>query len=246
MSTDVPAKKSKPNFMKILIYFIAGVIVMTTAATNLLVVYVLFAPDTLPKPIYLVYQLPAGATTQPGVEGANTAEGQPGVTAGSANPIAIITGKPATGEAAPAAVEGNKSAEAETSKTGKEAVASEDVVPGQGIMVDTSTKIVNLAEPGGKKFIRVTATLEFAPPAGYSTMPEEEKSAALTEFTTEINARVPILDDTIVTILSSKDFQSVYTTEGKDALRQEIMDAVNTKLPEYKVIYVYFKEFVMQ
>jgi len=246
MSTDAPVKKSKPNFMKILIYFIAGVIVMTTAATNLLVVYVLFAPDTLPKPIYLVYQLPAGATTQPGVEGAVTADGQPGVTAGSANPIAIITGKQATTAAEPAAAE-HPAAEAETGTTTKEQhTASEGVEPGQGIMVDTSTKIVNLAEPGGKKFIRVTATLEFDPPGGYSTMPEEEKGAALTEFTTEINAKVPILDDTIVTILSSKDFQSVYTTEGKDALRQEIMNAVNTKLPEYKVIYVYFKEFVMQ
>jgi len=245
MATDVPAKKSKPNFLKILIYFIAGVIVMTTAATNLLVVYVLFAPDTLPKPIYLVYQLPAGATTQPGVDGAVTANGQPGVTAGSANPIAIITGKPASSEATPVAAE-PKAAEATTGKNSKEPVASEDVVPGQGIMVDTSTKIVNLAEPGGKKFIRVTATLEFAPPAGYSAMTEELKATALTAFTTEINARVPILDDTIVTILSSKDFQSVYTTEGKDALRQEIMNAVNTKLPEYKVIYVYFKEFVMQ
>jgi len=245
MSTDAPVKKSKPNFMKILIYFIAGVIVMTTAATNLLVVYVLFAPDTLPKPIYLVYQLPAGATTQPGVEGA-TAEGQPGVTAGSANPIAIITGKPAAAEAEPAAAEQHAAA-AETGPTVNETHnTAEGVEPGQGIMVDTSTKIVNLAEPGGKKFIRVTATLEFNPPSGYSEMPEEEKGAALTEFTTEINAKVPILDDTIVTILSSKDFQSVYTTEGKDALRQEIMDAVNTKLPEYKVIYVYFKEFVMQ
>jgi flagellar protein FliL len=245
MSTDVPVKKSKPNFMKILIYFIAGVIVMTTAATNLLVVYVLFAPDTLPKPIYLVYQLPAGATTQPGVDGAVTANGQPGVTAGGANPIAIITGKQASTEATPVAAE-PKAAEGTTGKNSKEPVASEDVVPGQGIMVDTSTKIVNLAEPGGKKFIRVTATLEFAPPAGYSAMTEELKATALTAFTTEINARIPILDDTIVTILSSKDFQSVYTTEGKDALRQEIMDAVNTKLPEYKVIYVYFKEFVMQ
>jgi len=113
-------------------------------------------------------------------------------------------------------------------------------------MIDTSTKIVNLAEPGGKKFIRVTATLEFAPPAGYAEMPEEEKTAALSEFTTEINAKIPVLDDTIVTLLSSKDFQSVYTTEGKDTLRQEIMTAVNTRLPDYKVIYVYFKEFVMQ
>jgi flagellar FliL protein len=243
MSTDAPAKKSKPNFLKILIYFIAGVIIMTTAATNLLVVYVLFAPDTLPKPIYLVYQLPAGATTQPG------AEGQPGVNAGSANPIAVITGKPAasSAETTPAA-EAPKNSEPASGKTTSEAKAApaEGVEPGQGIMVDTSTKIVNLAEPGGKKFIRVTATLEFAPPEGYSAMAEEAKGAALTAFTTEINAKIPILDDTIVTILSSKDFQSVYTTEGKDALRKEIMDAVNSKLPEYKVIYVYFKEFVMQ
>lgn len=243
MSTDTPAKKSKPNFLKILIYFIAGVIVMTTAATNLLVVYVLFAPDTMPKPIYLVYQLPAGATTQPG------AEGQPGVTAGSANPIAVITGKPGAAAAEPTlAAEAPKTSEAAAEKTTSEpkAASAEGVEPGQGIMVDTSTKIVNLAEPGGKKFIRVTATLEFAPPEGYSAMAEEAKAAALTAFTTEINAKIPILDDTIVTILSSKDFQSVYTTEGKDALRKEIMDAVNSKLPEYKVIYVYFKEFVMQ
>ncbi|BCY17909.1 hypothetical protein hrd7_17580 [Leptolinea sp. HRD-7] len=242
MSTDTPAKKSKPNFLKILIYFIAGVIIMTTAATNLLVVYVLFAPDTMPKPIYLVYSLPAGVAGQSGAAGAVPAEGQPGVTSGSANPIAVITGKPA--EAAPAVEE---HAAAEPKKTAASTTHnSAGVEPGQGIMIDTSTKIVNLAEPGGKKFIRVTATLEFDPPAGYAEMPEEEKTAELAKFTTEINAKIPILDDTIVTILSSKDFQSVYTTEGKDALRQEIMNAVNSKLPEYKVIYVYFKEFVMQ
>ncbi len=244
MSTDTPAKKSKPNIMKILIYFIAGVIIMTTAVTNLLVVYVLFAPDTMPKPIYLVYSLPAGVTGQPGAEGAVPVESQPGVTSGSGNPISVMTGKPVSAEAAPAA-EGHTAAEPEKS-TANTSHGSAGVEPGQGIMVDTSTKIVNLAEPGGKKFIRVTATLEFDSPAGYAEMPEEEKAAALGEFTTEINAKIPILDDTIVTILSSKDFQSVYTTEGKDALRQEIMDAVNSKLPEYKVIYVYFKEFVMQ
>lgn len=246
MSNDAPAKKSKPNFLKILIIFIAGVIVMTTAATNLLVVYVLFAPDTLPKPIYLVYQLPSGATTQAG--GAASGAAQPGVEAGSANPIAIITGKPGAASAAaePAAASAQTPEAAEAKTTKESNTSSAGVEPGQGIMVDTSTKIVNLAEPGGKKFIRVTATLEFAPPAGYAAMAEEAKAAALTTFTTEINAKVPILDDTIVTILSSKDFQSVYTTEGKDALRKEIMDAVNTKLPEYQVIYVYFKEFVMQ
>jgi flagellar protein FliL len=235
MSSDAPVK-SKPNVLRIIIYFLAGVIIMTTAATNLLVVYVLFAPDNLPKPIYLVYQLPVGS--QSAVQGGSPAGNEVSVNSGSANPLAIFTGK--STEATPVA--GTSDA------TGKKATPTEEAVvsPGQGIMVDTSTKIVNLAEPGGKKFIRVTATLEFAPPAGYSALTAEEKTAALAAFMTEINSRIPVLDDTIVTLLSSKDFQSVYTTEGKDKLRTEIMDAVNTRLPEYKVIYVYFKEFVMQ
>jgi flagellar protein FliL len=233
MSTDAPVK-SKPNVLRILIYFLAGVIIMTTAATNLLVVYVLFAPDNLPKPIYLVYQLPVKSQTENG-------GGEVGVNSGGANPIEMITGKPT--EVSTTA----KTSEA-SGGTGNETAPAEsaEVAPGQGIMVDTSTKIVNLNEPGGKKFIRVTATLEFAPPAGYSKLAEEEKTTELAKFMTEINTRVPVLDDTIVTLLSSKDFQSVYTTEGKDTLRQEIMTAVNTRLPEYKVIYVYFKEFVMQ
>ncbi len=241
MSTDVPAiTKPKPNVLKILIYFVAGVIIMTTAVTNLLVVYVLFAPDTLPKPIYLVYQLPASvAATQAVVEGGAPAAGEPGVASGISNPIAILTGQNGSEETAAAPNE-------ETAANHEASAPPEEVTPGQGIMIDTSTKIVNLAEPGGKKFIRVTATLEFAPPAGFSSLPEEEKTAELSTFTTEINSKIPVLDDTIVTLLSSKDFASVYSTEGKDTLRQEIMEAINTRLPEYKVIYVYFKEFVMQ
>jgi flagellar FliL protein len=235
MSADAPVK-SKPNILRIIIYFLAGVIVMTTAATNLLVVYVMFAPDNLPKPIYLVYQLPVGSQTS--VDGTPVAGNEVGVNSGGANPIAIVTGK-STESAASAT-------KAETASKNAEPVSSAEVLPGQGIMVDTSTKIVNLNEPGGKKFIRVTATLEFAPPAGYESLKAEEKTAAMAKFMEEINSRIPILDDSIVTLLSSKDFQSVYSTEGKDKLRQEIMDAVNTRLPDYKVIYVYFKEFVMQ
>ena len=34
--------------------------------------------------------------------------------------------------------------------------------------------------------------------------------------------------------------------DGKEMLRQEIMDAVNARLPEYQVIYVYFTDFVVE
>ncbi|MEI8131679.1 MAG: flagellar basal body-associated FliL family protein [Leptolinea sp.] len=230
MSTDAPVK-SKPNILKILIYFVAGVIVMTTAVTNLLVVWVMFAPDNLWKPIYLVYQLPVGTG-----EG-----GEVGVTSGGENPLHASTGEPAAGT-----VSGGTAESSGHTAAAPEGGAAAEAIPGNGIMIDTGTKIVNLAEPGGKKFIRVTATLEFVPPAGYSSLPEAEKAAELATFMSEINSRIPVLEDTIVTLLSSKDFASVYSTEGKELLKKEIMDTVNSRLPEFKVIYVYFKEFVVQ
>jgi len=230
MSTDAPVKK-KPNIFIIIVIFLAGVILMTTAAINGLMAYVMFAPDNLPKPIYLVYQLPVG-----------TAEGgEVGVKSGGANPLNATTGKPAEGTPSEGTAE-SSSHKAAAPEGGEAAEA----IPGNGIMIDTGTKIVNLAEPGGKKFIRVTATLEFVPPPGYSSLPEEEKAAELAVFMGEINSRIPVLEDTIVTLLSSKDFASVYSTEGKELLKKEIIDTINTRLPEFKVIYVYFKEFVVQ
>jgi hypothetical protein len=57
MTVEKPVK-SNPNLFKIILQTLIGIVILSTAATNLLVVYVLFMPDTFPKPIYLVYQLP--------------------------------------------------------------------------------------------------------------------------------------------------------------------------------------------
>ena len=43
-------------------------------------------------------------------------------------------------------------------------VPKEEVLPGEGIMIDTGTKIINLAEPGGRRYIRIGVVLEFVPP----------------------------------------------------------------------------------
>ena len=45
------------------------------------------------------------------------------------------------------------------------AIPEEPVLPGDGIMIDTGTKIINLAEPGGRRYIRINVVLEFVPPA---------------------------------------------------------------------------------
>lgn len=120
-------------------------------------------------------------------------------------------------------------------------------LPGEGIMVNMSTKIINLVDPGGHKYIRLTIVVEFAPddPA-YESLPEEEKTAYLTEFEDKLNARMPIMDDTVITLLSTKTYEDLYTADGKEKLRLEIMDILSKKLPDLHLISIYFTEFVVQ
>jgi hypothetical protein len=41
--------------------------------------------------------------------------------------------------------------------------AAHEIIPGEGIMLNMSTKIINLVDPTGRKYIRVTIVAEFAP-----------------------------------------------------------------------------------
>ena len=119
--------------------------------------------------------------------------------------------------------------------------------PGDGVMLNMSTKIINLLDPGGHKYIRVTIVVEFAPDnPEYEALPEEEKTAYLTSFQEKLNGRLPIMDDTVITLLSTKTYEDLYTAEGKEKLRLELMDTLSQKLPDLHIISIYFTEFVVQ
>jgi len=90
--------------------------------------------------------------------------------------------------------------------------------------------IVNLADAGGKRFLRVTMELEV-------------KNADLQK---ELEKSLPRVQDAILTILPSKKYADLHTTQGKTALRQEIMKKLNAFLPGKPVTHVYFTEFVIQ
>lgn len=138
--------------------------------------------------------------------------------------------------------------------TASEPAAAEEVAesnhelqPGEGIMLNMSTKIINLVDPGGHKYIRVTIVVEVAPDnPEYESLPEEEKIAYLTEFEDKLNARLPIMDDTVITLLSTKTYEDLYTAEGKEHLRTEILTILSEKLPDLHIISIYFTEFVVQ
>lgn len=197
-----------------------GIALTSIFLMNGLMGYIMFAPDDLPKPFYLSY----------------------------AGDVAVV------------------SAAASTSHTTEgEAVATEgpEIIkiykPGQGVMVETGTKIVNLADPGGRRYLKATITIEVAPPETTATATEAAaaesshgSTAAATEdpvmaeFTDKMNQRLPIINDILTTLLSGQTFESIYTVEGKEALRQDILVQLNERMPDLQVISVYFTEFVVQ
>jgi flagellar protein FliL len=195
-----------------------GLMLVSVFAMNVLMGYIMFAPDDFPKPFYLSY---AG-------QGATTVIMAPNV-ANLLQPTA-------------------KAGAAADSKATE--VPAE---PGNGKIVDTGSKIVNLADPGGRRYLRATVGLEVMPPqevlAAMHATPKAGEAAAdpvLTEYNDELNLKMPIINDIITTALSSKTFESIYTSEGKDKLREEIKQLLNERLPELNVIAVYFTEFVVQ
>jgi flagellar FliL protein len=103
-----------------------------------------------------------------------------------------------------------------------------------GAVVSMDTFIVNLADPGGNRYLRVTMDLELAGKLA-------DKAAG-----DELAKRMPQIRDAILMILSTKRHADISTPEGKTALREEILNAVNGLLASSQISRIYFKEFVIQ
>jgi flagellar FliL protein len=109
-----------------------------------------------------------------------------------------------------------------------EAKSKPDLV---GRVFSLDTFIVNLADGGGTRYLRVTMDMEVTG----GKLAEEE-----------MPRRIPQLRDAILMILSTKRYADLSTTEGKTGLREELTGAANSLLASAKVARIYFKEFVIQ
>lgn len=120
-------------------------------------------------------------------------------------------------------------------------------VAGEGIMINTGSKILNLSDPMARRIIRLTIVIEFAPSnPSYSEMSIAEKTTYVAEFNAEVTAKLPIIDDALISLISSKTFEDLYTAQGKENLRQEITNLITQRMPDYHILSVYLTEFVVQ
>ena len=108
--------------------------------------------------------------------------------------------------------------------------AEEELPPGVGVMFTMDPFVVNLAGSKGKRFLKVTTTLELSSP----------------EVNPEFEENLQKITDSILVLLSSKSFEDVYSVQGKFKLKDEITTRVNRFLVVGHVKDAYFTEFIVQ
>lgn len=121
------------------------------------------------------------------------------------------------------------------------------------------TFIVNLSE--NSTFLKTTILVEYDPEllekkggekggeasgGGHGSGGEEgAKEGALPAA---LEKRKPMIHDSVIRVLSSKHSTDVLSTEGKETLKQELIEAINEAigLDEGPVVNIYFTEFIIQ
>jgi len=125
----------------------------------------------------------------------------------------------------------NKLSAMETKAQGtSDSVTSVPVEKLLGPIFPLDTFIVNLADKGGKRYLRVTIDLEL----------DSE------ELESEVTKRLPQVRDSILTILPTKRFEDISSAQGKTALRDQMLEKINGMLARGQITNIYFKEFVVQ
>jgi len=107
---------------------------------------------------------------------------------------------------------------------------NQQALPSLGTLYPLDTFIVNLADDGGKRYLRVTMDLELSEGVGVD----------------EMEQRLPQMRDSILMVLPSKGFEDVRTIAGKISLRNEIIAKINGIFGRESITNIYFTEFVVQ
>jgi flagellar FliL protein len=90
--------------------------------------------------------------------------------------------------------------------------------------------IVNIYDGQELRYLKVKVELEMVSPA----------------IKGELDARLAQVRDSILILLSAKTMQDIQDVQGKNALKDEILGAINKCIPPGKIAKVYFTDFVVQ
>ena len=107
---------------------------------------------------------------------------------------------------------------------------TEQAKPQISVFLPMEPFIVNLIDNEGERYLKVVLQLELSDPL----------------VTEELNLVKPKLRDSILDLLSAKNYKEMMDPIGKQRLRDEIVMRANQYVTKGKVTKVYFTEFIIQ
>ncbi len=130
---------------------------------------------------------------------------------------------------------------------GKQAEAAPQSKPQRGIPVSLGERVVNLADPGGFRYLKAEIVVELVVEGvDPEKLSAEELKHEQDALASELQPWQPQIQDVLTMVLSSKTVADVSTPEGKQALKQELMDRLQPLFHDHEIKAVYLAQFVIQ
>lgn len=125
--------------------------------------------------------------------------------------------------------------------------------PEPGLIYPVPERVVNLAAPPGERhYARIELALEFAPPKGAKKHGAGQggghgsQEPALDPALAPVAARKAQIDDMLLRVISAKTVDQMTSPDGKEALKQEILAALEEIIHEPTPVGVYIVRLVVQ
>lgn len=119
-------------------------------------------------------------------------------------------------------------------KKGNQAVAQVKQPAAPAAFLPLAPFVVNLADTDRSSFLKVEITLGLG-----KALPAANGEAAQSPLTPEVR-------DTILSVLTTWQSTQLLASDGKARLKEQILKAVERRVPQLEVMDVYFTDFLIQ
>ena len=115
--------------------------------------------------------------------------------------------------------------------------------------IQIQNRVINLNAKSGYQYVKLSLDVQFADTSGQFAKAKGDALKKLEDtFALDNQALVPAFNDVVTTDVSQKSPQELATSDGKEALRKQLIGDFNSRLApgSAPVLYVNFADFVMQ
>ena len=116
-----------------------------------------------------------------------------------------------------------------------------------GLMYSTKERVLNLADPGGFRYLKTEVVVELGlPQREMEGLKGDAYKKKQDDVAKELAPLAPIINDVINSLISSKKSADLLTTDGKTGLRAELKERLDPVIRDYPVKGIYLAQFIIQ